>query len=118
MLTYFASGTRPSMRDLGLYHAAARAQRVLLRADSVGSMNPPTAREFVRGARETNFEFLQRLRTGEADAACSLGVDGVSASPTLALLLRANLAVAEGSQLYALFREQAQPNLRAAELLK
>ncbi|MES2297294.1 MAG: MXAN_6230/SCO0854 family RING domain-containing protein [Pseudomonadota bacterium] len=57
MIEYFASGVRANMFDLALLHAAARAERVLLRGD----------RDIVieRIAGEPSNQFLQRLRSGE-----------------------------------------------------
>lgn len=122
MMDYFASGVRPSMFDLGLYHAAARARRVFLRpagAMSEGGSGVPgsdAVRLFVRREGESAPAFHQRLVRGEADEprARPPRPDG---PPILALLHRGNIDLPAGSVAYALFRERVIPSLSASDLL-
>jgi hypothetical protein len=107
MISYFASGTRPSMLELGRYHAAARCHRVVLRG--------ATHRLFIRGDRESPLQFLHRLRCGPEDQL--LGNAPVFADPVLAILLRGDLSIPEHSSIYALFRQRLLPTLAAADLL-
>lgn len=106
LMTYFASGTRASMYDLALLHAAARSRRVLIR----GTTNA----EFVRRADEDVAAFHARLRAGHADRDASPLLDH---EPALAILYRGDLALPPGSRSYALFREQIAPDLAASDLL-
>jgi hypothetical protein len=114
MIDYFASGARPSMLNLALYHAAARAQRVFLRAAGAGPSDP--VKLFVRRPGENPLSFHQRLVRGEPDEPRSRPprADG---PPLLALLHRGDLDLPEGSTAYALFRERLTPSLAASDLL-
>lgn len=116
MIAYFASGIRPSMLDLGLYHAAARARRVYMRAEAEREGAPGPVRLFVRGPGEGVGAFHRRLVRGEADEprARPPRADG---PPLLALLHRGDIDLPEGSTAYALFRERVTPSLAAADLL-
>lgn len=108
LMTYFASGVRCSVFELGLLHAAARCQRVFLRGSTV--------QEFQRRTDESSLAFHQRLLRGEADEPRSRGPrpDG---APVLALLYRGDLDLPEASSVYALFREHVVPTLAASDLL-
>ncbi|SHN30525.1 Stress response protein SCP2 [Duganella sacchari] len=92
MIDYFASGVRANMFDLALLHAAARAQRVLLRGE----------RNIVieRIAGESASQFLQRLRGGEgADvAAFDLRHD----QQTMAALLDGDMVLPQATLAYIL----------------
>lgn len=112
MISYFASGTRPTMLDLARYHAAARCRRVLVRGET-------GAGSFVRRSDETAVGFLERIRAGTADAQVALAEleRHLGPAPVLAALLRGDLALPDGSASYALFRAQLAPTLAAADLL-
>ncbi|MFT3694878.1 MAG: hypothetical protein QM831_17140 [Kofleriaceae bacterium] len=106
IITYFATGTRASMYELALFHAAARTDRVFVRGEST--------KEFVRRSGESIADFHARLVVGEADEPRSrLRTD----EPALAILYRGDVSLADGSASYALFREQVTPTLAAADLL-
>lgn len=108
LVPYFESGTRPSMRALALLHAAARADRVLLRGALV--------RELVRRPGEDARAFLERLRRGveerSHDALPRLD------APVLAALFRSDVELPEGSAAYVLFPEKVHGTLAAADLLR
>jgi hypothetical protein len=108
LMSYFASGVRPSMFDLSLLHAAARSQRVVLRGRQLT--------QFVRRPGEGIREFHRRLVSVEADGlvAESVPKDG---PPMLAMLYQGDIDLPSGSTSYALFRERATPNLTASDLL-
>ncbi len=106
-MTYFASGNRASMFDLGLLHAAARCQHVFVRGQTVA--------EFVRRPAEDVTAFHARLVQGESDEPRSIGPRG--AAPVLALLYRGDVDLPEGSSASALFRERVKPSLAASDLL-
>lgn len=122
MLAYFASGTRPSMLELGRLHAAARCRRVLVRQPG-GEVDT-----FVRGADETAEQLLARLRAGQADrvdridrADRALAAEPLTAqlgeAPVLALLAQGDLSLPAGSSIYAVLRRRVVPTLHAADLL-
>jgi hypothetical protein len=119
LMTYFASGVRPSVLDLALLHAAARCKRVFLRgvpsAPRSYAGDGPAMRLFVRRPGEDAPAFHERLVRGDADEprARPLRADG---PPALALLFRGDLALPAGSAVYALFREQTTPTLAASDL--
>jgi hypothetical protein len=111
MMTYFASGTRMSMYDLAILHAAARGKRVFLRGEA--------DRLFVRDAQENALDFLARLKAGDQD-----GVDHPIPSPKngdteplFAALYWGNVEVPEKSRVYALFREGVANTLAASDLI-
>jgi hypothetical protein len=109
LMTYFASGVRPSMVDLALLHAAARCERVFVRGRDGGVAG------FVRGAGEDRAAFHARLVRGQADEPRSRW-PGESAPPALAVLHRGDVDLPPGSAAYALFRERVTPTLAAADL--
>lgn len=91
LMTYFASGTRASMFDLALLHAAARSRRVVVRGEA--------SVEFVRGAQEDVVAFHRRLREGRAD-----GDGEIREEPSLAFLYRGDIELPDGSSsAYRLF---------------
>lgn len=105
-IAWFATGVRLSMLDLALLHAAARADRVLLRGEDV--------QVFERGPSESRVDFLQRLRKREGgQAGASLDGEG----PGLWLLFRGDLEPAEGSTCYVLFPDKVSSDLAPADLL-
>lgn len=108
LMTYFTSGVRTSMFDLGLLHAAARCDRVFVRGDAVA--------EFVRRPGEGALSFHARLVRGEADEPRSRSprADG---PPVLALLFRGDMDLPDGSSAYTLIRERVTPSLAASDLL-
>jgi hypothetical protein len=107
-MTYFRSGTRPSMFELGLLHAAARCQRVYLRG--------ATLRRFSRHPEETVDAFLGRLLAGVADEP-SVSPPPADGTPLLALLGDGDIALPKDSLVYVLFRKQLIPTLAASDLL-
>lgn len=113
MISYFGTGTRPSMLELGQLHAAARCQRVLLRGRA------GVHKLFVRRPGETEVALLHRLRAGEADHRMDETAlpTALGAAPVLALLHQGDVALPEGSATYALFRRKLIPTLAAADLL-
>ncbi|HNS95798.1 MAG TPA: hypothetical protein PKL73_02530 [Polyangiaceae bacterium] len=106
-MTYFASGVRPCLFDLGLLHAAARCRRVTLRGRNIV--------EFLRKPEESVNDFHARLVRGEGGVCRSAPAD--EQEPMFALLYRGDVELPEGSDVYALFREQLTPNLQASDLL-
>ncbi len=108
LITYFESGARTSLFDLGLLHAAARCERVWLRGETVAS--------FVRGPGETTAAFHARLVSREADET-SAEPPAAAGPPLLALLARGDTELPEGSSVYALFRDRVTPTLAASDLL-
>jgi hypothetical protein len=112
LMTYFASGVRPSMFDLALLHAAARCERVLVRGGGAGG----TLAEFVRAVGEAPGAFHARLVRGASDEPRSRW-PGEGAPPTLAVLYRGDVDLPPGSAAYALFRERIAPSLGAADLV-
>lgn len=92
LMAYFERGARPSMLDVALLHAAARADRVVLRG--------ARTRAFSRRPGETPESFLARLRG-------DVGEDGAPtlAGPVLAALEHGDLSLPVGSEAWALFRE-------------
>jgi hypothetical protein len=108
-IAYFGSGTRASIRELGLLHAAARSRRVFLRgADQL--------RELVRRPDEDPAGFLRRL-VDPSQAADHVHTALPETGPLLAVLARGDLSPPKGSEVYALFREQVVPTLSASDFL-
>jgi hypothetical protein len=108
LITYFSSGSRTSIFDLALLHAAARCERVYLRgSDIVG---------FARRPGEDVASFYKRLVQGDADepSAQSPHSDG---PPVFAILYRGDLELPGNSAVYALFHNQITPSLAASDLL-
>ncbi len=115
MLSYFASGTRPTVLDLARTHAAARCRRVLVRT-------PSTLETFVRAPDESPLAFLTRLRGGPSDSSAPLPSSAelealLGPSPVFAVLHTGDLTLPAASPTYALFRQQLIPTLSAADLL-
>jgi hypothetical protein len=96
---YYASPARVHLSELALWHAAARARTVLVRG-SDGVMS-----SFTRGADEPVGAFATRLGNGA-------GPDATTVDPslaTLAFLLRGDVPVATGAQVYALYPANLDP---------
>jgi hypothetical protein len=88
---YYSTPARVRLGELALWHAAARARTVLLRRD--GSLA-----SFTRGADEPVAAFAGRLAT-------RAGADEAPADPAragLAFLMRGDIPVASGAEVYAL----------------
>jgi hypothetical protein len=107
LIGYFASGTRPSMLDLALLHAAARCRAVIVRGAA-------TTR-YVRRAGEDIVAFHARLVRGEPDERG--GVVSLGTAPVFAALFKGDVELPKGSAAYALFREQVTPSLAASDLV-
>jgi hypothetical protein len=107
LMTYFASGTRPSMYDLALLHAAARCKRVTVRGTDL--------RQFPRGRDESPIEFYDRLVAGTPDERPGAVVS--PKEPILAILYQGNVELPDGSCCYSLFREQTVTTISASDLL-
>lgn len=106
-MAYFAAGSRLSIFDLALLHAAARARRVYVRGDDT--------RVYVRGDGESAAGFLARITTTPGEpAALPVGADG---PPVFAALLRGDVDLPAGSTCYALFRQRITNPIAAADLL-
>lgn len=106
LMTYFASGVRPSMYELGMLHASSRCRRVLIRDTAIT--------EHIRQDNETSADFHHRLMQTTGDR-----VEGVSLSetPVLGLLFSGDVMLPEGSEVYALFRERLTVNMSASDFL-
>jgi hypothetical protein len=122
MIDYFASGVRPSMFDLGLYHAAARGRRVFVRAEGASPSDP--VQLYVRRPGEDAAAFHHRLVRATSGNRSHAQPDEPRARPPrgdgpplLALLHRGDVDLPEGSAAYALFRERVTPTLAASDLL-
>lgn len=114
MMKYFASGVRPTMHDLSLMHAAARAERVHLRASD------GTYRTLVRNADEAPAAFFARLRRGGGDGDGASGghpLPTPDTAPVFAALYKGDLALPAKSICYALFRESLTGTVAASELI-
>src|SRR4029078_10003722 len=110
LISYFASGTRPSMFELALLHAAARCRTVVVR----GATTTTTTR-YTRRASEDIVAFHARLVRGGAD---QLGEPvSLGPAPVLAVLFKGDGELPKGSPAYALFREQVTPSLAASDLV-
>lgn len=93
--------------DVGRLHAAARCARIFVRG-------PAGVALFVRRPGEAAAGLLARLERGEADEPrARLALRG----PTLAALLDGDVALPEGSMVYAMFRERVAAPIAAADLL-
>jgi hypothetical protein len=111
MMKYFASGVRPTMRDLGLIHAAARATRVHLRAPN------GRHRTFVRSTGETATTFLARIKNGEGASGEHALPTAAGDAPVFAVLHRGDAELPAKSVCYALFRESLTGVIAASELV-
>jgi hypothetical protein len=115
MLAYFASGTRPNMRDLVLWHAAARAANVTLRSNRVTNSTqaePQQARTFRRTKNESAIQFLHRIRSESGAIATD---DGLVEGPILvAGIAGTAIDLAAGSVVYEVFRQQVTATMASA----
>ncbi len=110
MMKYFASGVRPTMRDLALLHAASRGSRVHLRA------RDGSHRTLERATSETANAFFERLR-GAFGARSKGPLTLGKGTPAFAALYTGDVALPEKSVVYALFREQLTGVVAASELI-
>lgn len=108
MIAYFGSGLRPAMYDLALLHAAARAERVYLRAEA------DTTCFERRGDDAPTFLARLRLAVDGGPAAAPPGADGRS---VLAALHTGDVALPESSARYCLFPDRVSGNMAASDLL-
>ncbi|MFZ6776004.1 MXAN_6230/SCO0854 family RING domain-containing protein [Undibacterium sp. Ji83W] len=107
MIAYFASGTRPSMYELALLHAAARGKEVLLRGQDL--------QHFVRAQNETAAAFLARLRSGSGQ---QIQADELHLEHSVfAALYEGNLVLPEASTVFAIKPGCLAGNLAASDLL-
>lgn len=106
MIEYFGSGVRMSLFELALLHAASRSTQVVLRGES--------NRRFVRKDDESPMDFLRRLERREADED---DVEIVETDPCFAILYRGDIAVPDGSTVYAVFRDQVTSTIEAGDLI-
>jgi hypothetical protein len=116
MMTYFASGVRPTLLDLARLHAAARCGRVFVRGKSAGE-SAGEARLFVRGMDESVDAFHARLVDDRPDERTAT-LPNADAPPLFGVLFRGDLDLPSGSDAYALFRERVTPTFAASELLR
>ncbi|MFI9585358.1 MXAN_6230/SCO0854 family RING domain-containing protein [Streptomyces sp. NPDC052236] len=111
----FASGSRVGLGELAVWQAAARAATVVLRhTDGSRSVYRRRDGEDVGG-------FAARIGSPETDTDAPEGVggegDGPSAGPRLAYVLRGDLELPEGSEVFALYplgQDAARVRLLAA----
>lgn len=108
ILPYFAE--RPSLGELAALHAAARARRVFVRR------RDGTISQYLRRPDEAAESFFSRLALDKPDEQRSRLPRG-DGPAKLAILLRGDLELPEGSAIYALFRENLTPTLSASDLL-
>jgi hypothetical protein len=106
LMEYFASGIRPSMYELALLHAAARARTVLVRGSKV--------RRFQRGDGEDVATFHARLARDEGGEQIGFAI---GKGRTLAVLYRGDVELPEGTERYVLFPEQVAATISASDLL-
>jgi hypothetical protein len=107
-ISYFASGVRMSMYELGLMHAAARGACVFIRGDAT--------RCFERRAGEDASSFLARMMGGEADAT-DVALPSGDERSVCSVLYRGDVDLHPGATRYALFREGLTGTVAASDLL-
>ncbi|MEZ4461814.1 MAG: RING finger family 4 domain-containing protein [bacterium] len=105
-ITYFGSGTRASMYDLALFHAACRAAEVIVRG--VGGNT-----KFTRLPKESPAEFKRRISAREGGKKCELEISANS----MVTVVRADFEVEPTTQSFAVIPEKWAANLCAADLL-
>lgn len=109
VMAYFERGTRTSMGQLALLHAAARGRRLIVReADRVVT--------FTRRPGETAIGLLERLRSG-AGAEVSADLPELGSAGVFAALHDGDLQLPAGSAVYALFPGLASGTLAASDLI-
>jgi hypothetical protein len=106
LISYFRSGARSSMYELGLLHAAARCKKVTIRGARTTSL--------LRGDDESCVSFLKRLRSLEIASAEQIQVDE---KPVLGFLLNRDIDLPISSSVYAVFAETTRSTLSASDLL-
>jgi hypothetical protein len=107
LIAYFAHGSRASLFELGLLHAAARADRVTIR-----ELNGETT-TFERRPDEDATSFLARLRGGAQRIDRSVDVRDV----TFAMLFRGDLELPACDFACAVFRERLTGTRSFSDLL-
>lgn len=107
MIDYFASGVRANMFDLAVLHAAARAQRVLVR----GKANIVIE----RAAGESSIQFLKRLRAGDG---ATVGTFAIRHSgQVMAALLNGDLSLPPDALAYVLKPGATTGTISASDFL-
>ncbi len=107
VIAYFDSGVRMSMYELALFHAAARADAVVVRDDQ--------AQRFEREQGESTADFLRRLfwETGTVTE-----VSDIADEPDVtAALLRGDVEFALGTERYVVFPEKTAGTVSASDWL-
>jgi len=112
-IAYFGSGVRATMEGLAILHAAARADRVIFRAERAEA--PATVIE--RAPGEDARAFLGRLRSRDGATPIPALDPSSLRGPLLAVLHRGDIELPEKSACYALFRERSPVTLAASDLL-
>ena len=112
LITYFQSGSRPSMYDLAMLHAAARCERVFVRGADVKYAD---VKYFERGPSEDRTSFHRRLLADASARRAELTL--ADEQPALAFLVRGDMDLPSESSIYALFRGRLTPTIAASDLL-
>ena len=99
----FGAGSRVSLGEVGLWHAAGRARSVVLRRGD-GS-----CALFTRGSDESVAMFAARLVDGRDEVADQVGDGALASGADLAFLHRGDVAVAENAAVYALHPDRLDP---------
>jgi hypothetical protein len=96
---YFSAGHRVSMWELACWHAAGRADTVVVRHRDGSRV------AYRRATGETVADFAGRLvALGPAD-----GADSPDVQPALAALVRGDVDLPDDAQVYALYRSRLDP---------
>jgi hypothetical protein len=106
LISYFQSGARSSMYELGLLHAAARCKKVTIRGARTYSL--------LRGDDESCVSFLRRLRSCEGATTEQIQV---YENPVLGFLFNGDIDLPISSSVYAVFAETTRSALSASDLL-
>lgn len=107
MIEYFASGVRANMFDLALLHAAARAERVVVRGDKNIAVERLTG--------ESSDQFLQRLRSGDGVEVATIALS--PDKPIMAALLHGDMVLPQDSSAYILKRGATLGTMSASDFL-
>ena len=105
-IAYFESGVRMSMYELALFHAAARADAVVVR-DSL-------ARRLEREKGESDADFLKRLISETGTVA---RVSDIAGESVTAALLRGDIELAQEVERYIVFPEKMAGTVSASDWL-
>ena len=120
LMSWFASGTRVSMGELALLHAAARCEEITLRGPQscLVRREPGESAEHLYRRLQQAAAAQQGPFSGEAPGVgSSREVGPIGDEPVLALLLHGDLSLPAGSAAYALFREHLTCTLAASDLI-